>query len=384
MRNVLRERAEALPGFVLLAAAAAGLLWANSPWQHSYGAMLHFKLRSAGGLFGAPLSAHDWVNDGLMAIFFLVVGLEIKREILDGELSTFGRAALPALAALGGVVIPSVVLAAFLWHDPVRLKGWAIPAATDIAFALAALALVGRAVPSALRVFLTALAVFDDLAAIAIIAIFYTTELAMPAMLAAAACVAALVLLNRLRVSWLPIYLAIGVVLWFCVLASGVHATLAGVTLALTIPVTGVKKLERALQPYVAFAVLPIFGLFNAGLAFGGLTPSVLASALPVGIATALFFGKQFGIFTFSWLAVKAGIAPLPPSVSWRMMYGVALLGGIGFTMSFFIGSLAYGSENLLAEAKIGVFAGSLVSAIAGYLVLRSAVARQDAGSRAG
>jgi NhaA family Na+:H+ antiporter len=294
-------------------------------------------------------------------------------------LATFGRAALPAIAALGGIVVPSIVCAAFLWHDPERLRGWAIPAATDIAFALAALSLVGRGIPPALRVFLTALAVIDDLAAIAIIATFYTASLVLPALLAAVGCLAALVIANRLRVASLWVYAALGIVMWFCVFESGVHATLAGVALAMTIPTGAVEKLERQLQPYVAFAILPLFGLFNAGVSFRGLSPSTLLGALPLGIAAGLFFGKQAGIFAFSWIAVKSGIAPLPPGVTWRMLYGVALLGGIGFTMSLFIGALAFNSDALLTETKLGVFAGSSLAALAGYLVLRGAVARSPA-----
>ncbi len=367
------------PGFALIAAALAGLIWANSPLSASYTDVLHLKLGVGTGVYGIHLTAHEWVNDALMAVFFLVVGLEIKREVLEGELATFGRAALPAIAALGGIVVPSIVCAAFLWHDPERLRGWAIPAATDIAFALAALSLVGRGIPPALRVFLTALAVIDDLAAIAIIATFYTASLVLPALLAAVGCLAALVIANRLRVASLWVYAALGIVMWFCVFESGVHATLAGVALAMTIPTGAVEKLERQLQPYVAFAILPLFGLFNAGVSFRGLSPSTLLGALPLGIAAGLFFGKQAGIFAFSWIAVKSGIAPLPPGVTWRMLYGVALLGGIGFTMSLFIGALAFNSDALLTETKLGVFAGSSLAALAGYLVLRGAVARSPA-----
>ncbi|HEY5427308.1 MAG TPA: Na+/H+ antiporter NhaA [Candidatus Tumulicola sp.] len=369
-------KSQALPGFVLVAAALAGLIWANSSIHKSYDDMLHFTLGLGVDVPGVHLTAHDWVNDALMAVFFLLVGLEIKREILDGELSTFGRAALPVIAALGGVAVPAIVCAAFVWRDPARIGGWAIPVATDIAFALAALALVGRGVPPALKVFLTALAVMDDLVAIAIIATFYTKNLAVAALLAGIACFAALAILNRLRATWLPLYLAIGLAMWFCVLQSGVHATLAGVALALTIPSSAVKNLEHRLQPYVGFVILPLFGLFNAGVSFRGLSPAVLVSALPLGIATALFFGKQLGIFAFSWIAVKTRIAPLPQGVTWPMMYGVALLGGIGFTMSLFIGTLAFDSDALLTETKLGVFVGSALAALAGYVVLRRAVAR--------
>lgn len=377
MKNVLGAlRGESFPGFVLIVAAVAGLTWANSPFHQSYDALLHAKLGLSGVVGGVPLSAHDWVNDGLMAVFFLIVGLEIKREILDGELSTLGRAALPALAALGGIVVPAIVCAAFLRNDPERLRGWAIPTATDIAFALAALALVGSKIPPALRVFLTALAVIDDLAAIAIIAAFYTANFVLPAFLAAFGCFAALALLNRLRARWLPLYLAVGLIMWFCVLESGVHATLAGVALAIAIPAGAVRTLEHRLQPYVAFLILPLFGLFNAGVSFRGLTPAVVFGALPIGIAASLFFGKQIGIFAFSWIAVKTRIASLPHGVNWLMVYGVAVLGGIGFTMSLFIGTLAFDSPALLTETKLGVFGGSVLAAIAGFAILRAAVAR--------
>jgi Na+:H+ antiporter, NhaA family len=369
MREFLRSESSA--GFALIAATLAGLIWANSPFAQSYSDLLHLKIGIDTNLYGVRLTAHEWINDGLMAVFFLLVALEIKRELLMGELSTFGRAALPAIAALGGILVPAAICAAFVWHDPIRVRGWAIPAATDIAFALAALTLVGRSVPAGLKVFLTALAVIDDLGAVVIIAVFYTGNLVLPALLGAAACAVLLVALNRGRVTWLAPYVVIGVVMWCCVLESGVHATVAGVVLAFTIPLEALKKLEHRLNPYVAFAILPVFGLFNAGISFRGLSPSVMLGVLPLGVACGLFFGKQVGIFATSWAAVKAGIAPLPHGVTWRMMYGVALIGGIGFTMSLFIGTLAFQSDAILTETKIGVFAGSIFAAIAGFLVLR-------------
>jgi len=361
----------------LLGASAVGLIWANSPLVESYEHLLHAKIGIDTSLYGFHLTAHEWVNDGLMAVFFLLVGLEIKRELRIGELSTFGRAALPAIAALGGILVPSLICAAFLWHDPERLRGWAVPAATDIAFALAALTLVGRGIPPALKIFLTALAIFDDLAAIVIIAAFYSSNLVVAALLGAGGCFVALLLLNRLRVSALLPYLLIGVVMWFCVLESGVHATLAGVALAVTIPTRALERMEHALNPYVALYILPLFGLFNAGVSFHALTPAIALGALPLGVACGLFFGKQVGIFAASWTAIRSGIAPLPHRVTWPMLYGVSVLGGIGFTMSLFIGSLAFGSDALLAETKIGVFAGSLISAVVGILVLRRAISRR-------
>lgn len=354
-----------------MGASVVGLIWANSPLAASYERLLHAKIGMDTSLFGFHLTAHEWVNDGLMAVFFLLVGLEIKREVRVGELSTFGRAALPAIAAFGGILVPSCICAAFLWHDPQRLRGWAVPAATDIAFALAALTLVGRGVPPALKIFLTALAVFDDLAAIVIIALFYSSNLVVAALLAAAGCFAGLLVLNRLRVTALLPYLLIGIVMWLCVLESGVHATLAGVALAVTIPTRALARMEHALNPYVALYILPLFGLFNAGVSFHGLTPAVAFGALPLGIACGLFFGKQIGIVAAAWVAIRSGIAPLPHGVTWPMLYGTAVLGGIGFTMSLFIGSLAFGSDALLAETKIGVFAGSVISAVVGIFVLR-------------
>lgn len=356
-----------------MGASAIGLIWANSPFVGSYEHLLHAKIGVNTSFFGFHLTGHEWVNDGLMAVFFLLVGLEIKRELRVGELSTFGRAALPAIGAFGGILVPSLICAAFLWHDPQLLRGWAVPAATDIAFALAALTVLGRGIPPALKIFLTALAVFDDLAAIVIIAIFYSSNLVVAALLAAGGCFAALLLLNRLRVGALLPYLLIGIVMWLCVLESGVHATLAGVALAVTIPTRALARMEHALNPYVALYILPLFGLFNAGVSFHGLTPAVALGVLPLGIACGLFFGKQIGIFAASWTAIKSGITPLPHGVTWPMLYGVSVLGGIGFTMSLFIGSLAFASDALLAETKIGVFAGSLISAIVGILVLRRA-----------
>jgi Na+:H+ antiporter, NhaA family len=377
MREFLRN--ESSSGFVLIAASVVGLIFANSPMRQSFADLLHLKLGFETAFFGLQLTAHDWVNEGLMAAFFMLVTLEIRREVIDGELSTLDRAALPVIAAFGGIMFPALICAAFLRHDPATLRGWAIPTATDIAFALAALSLVGRGVPPTIKIFLTALAVIDDLAAIAIVAVFYTASLALPALLLALAAFAAVLLLNRLRVTWLPIYFAIGIVMWFCVFESGVHATVAGVALALALPAGAIEKIEHAVHPYVAFAIVPIFGLFNAGVSFAGLTSSALLGSVPVGIAAALFFGKQIGIFSFSWIAVKSGIASLPHGANWRLMYGVALLGGIGFTMSLFIATLAFNSDALLIQAKIGVFTGSALSACAAYLVLRGAGTRKRA-----
>lgn len=384
--RVIREflRSESASGFLLMAAAAAGFLWANTPAHGAYESLLHVGLPLPFGERLAHLNLHHWVNDGLMAVFFLLVGLEIKREVLIGELSSPSRAALPAIAAVGGMALPALICAAFVWSDPARLLGWAIPAATDISFALAVLTLLGRAVPSSLKVFLTALAVIDDLGAILIIAFFYTDSLNLAALGGGLGALALLVALNRMRVSSLAPYLAIGLVMWGCFVESGVHATIAGVALAFTIPLRArkepdspVKALEHALLPAVSYVILPVFGFANAGVTLLDASPSVVAGRLPLGIACGLFFGKQAGIFAFARAAIAGGAAQLPKGTNAMMLYGVALLGGIGFTMSLFIGTLAFADEALLTEMKIGVFLGSALSALAGYLVLRAALARQ-------
>ncbi len=370
---------ETAGGYVLIGAALLGLVWANSPFAHAYVALLHVKIGIVSDVYSIKLTTHEWVNDALMTVFFFLVGLEIKYELVSGQLSSVRGAALPAVAALGGMLLPAAICGAFLMADPSRAEGWAIPAATDIAFALAALGMIGSSLPPGLKIFLTALAVIDDLGAIVIIAIFYTPGLVLPALLAALAGLALLALFNRLKVAPLWPYLVVGLAVWFCVFESGVHATLAGVTVALAIPRGAIKGLEHALRPIVALGIMPLFGLFNAGVSFAGLTPAIIFAPLPLGIAAGLFVGKQAGIFLFSWIAVKLAGVSRPPGVTWEMLYGVALLGGIGFTMSLFIGTLAFSSEQALTETKIGVFAGSLLSAVAGYFVLRHAARRSGA-----
>ncbi len=390
MSPVLRAffRSESAAGFLLMAAALLGFVLANGPAHDAYAALLHATLAPPGDLRLAHFTVEHWVNDGLMAVFFLLVGLEIKREVLIGELSSPRRAILPAIAAVGGMLVPAAICAAFVWNDPQRLAGWAIPAATDISFALAVLTLVGRAIPPSLKVFLTALAVIDDLGAILIIAFFYTDSLHVWALLAAAGALAILVAMNRLRVVAVAPYLVAGIVFWFCFVESGIHATIAGVVLAFTIPVRGredgdspLKDLEHALMPFVSFLILPLFGLANAGVSIAGISPSVLTGALPLGIACGLFFGKQIGIFAFAWAAIRSGVANLPKETTPAMLYGVALLGGIGFTMSLFIGTLAFDNDALVTEMKLGVFAGSILSALAGYIVLRRATAYHRAAA---
>jgi len=368
---------EASSGIILMAVTVVALSVANSPLADAYFAVLKTYV------FG--LSVLHWINDALMAVFFLLVGLEIKREMLDGQLSTWPRRVLPGVAALGGMVVPALVYLAFTWSEPNLRSGWAIPAATDIAFALGVLAILGSRVPPSLKIFLTALAILDDLGAIIIIAIFYTSELSLPMLGAAALCLAVLVAFNRSGVTALLPYLALGAVLWFFVLKSGIHATLAGVALALTIPLQAhpketraedapLHRLEHALHGWVAFAVIPIFGFANAGVSLSGLTPDALLSPLPLGIALGLFLGKQIGVYAFAWAAMHFGYADVPAGATRAQCYGVALLCGIGFTMSLFIGALAFPGQPELGDAtKIGVLMGSVLSALAGWLVLRLA-----------
>ncbi len=364
---------EAAGGIVLMAAAVAALVIANSPLAGAYVAALDIKL---GGL-----SILHWINDGLMAVFFLLIGLEIKRELIEGQLSSWPRRVLPGLAAAGGMIVPALIFVAVNLGQPENLRGWAIPSATDIAFALGVLALLGPRVPVSLKVFLTALAIIDDLGAIAIIAAFYTADLSTFWLSVEAIPLLVLIGLNRFGVRRLAPYCAIGVVLWFVALKSGVHPTLAGVALAFTIPLrTGAKphgdepllRLEHALQPWVAYLVVPVFGFANAGVSFDGLTLAALAAPLPLGIILGLFLGKQVGVFGAVWLAVRMRWADLPEGASMTQLYGVALICGIGFTMSLFIGLLAFPSSAQAQDAvKIGVLAGSLLSAMAGALVLR-------------
>ncbi|KQT84346.1 Na+/H+ antiporter NhaA [Methylobacterium sp. Leaf466] len=368
---------EASGGLVLMASAALALVVANSALAPAYFATLKAYL--------GPLSVLHWVNDALMAVFFLLVGLEIKREVLDGRLRTWPDRVLPGVAALGGMVAPGLVYLAVNWHSPETLRGWAIPAATDIAFALGVLALLGSRVPVSLKIFLTALAIIDDLGAVLIIAAFYTAELSLPMLGGAAVAFAVLFGLNKAGVSRLTPYLVVGVVLWVFVLKSGIHATIAGVLLAMTIPLrlsigkpddptSPLHKLEHILHPWSSFLILPIFGFANAGVSLAGVTGKMMLDPVTLGVALGLFLGKQVGVFGFVLVVVRLGWAQRPAHASWLQVYGVALLCGIGFTMSLFIGLLAFAdSPELEAETKIGVLAGSLVCMALGALVLRFA-----------
>jgi len=369
-------------GIVLMFSAALALVVANSPLGTIYAETLHAYI---GGL-----SVLHWINDALMAVFFLMVGLEIKREVVDGQLSTWSRRVLPGSAALGGMIGPAVVFLAFNMGAGGHPNGWAIPAATDIAFALGVLSLLGSRVPMTLKVFLTALAIIDDLGAVVIIALFYTSSIDATALAGAAAVVVALVAINRFGVRNLIPYLILGAVLWFLVLQSGIHATLAGVILALTIPLkksptqpddmeSPLHKLEHAIQPWVTFLIVPIFGFANAGVSFAGMSIVQLADPVPLGIAAGLFVGKQIGVFAASAIVIRAGWAELPMYASWRQIYGVALLCGIGFTMSLFIGLLAFPDSQLLQdELKLGVLLGSVLSATAGAILLGSSKPRTE------
>lgn len=371
-------RLEEAAGLLLMVAATLALVLANSPVAPIY----HAVLSSVIGVPPASLSTLLWINDGLMAIFFLLVGLEIKRELLAGELSSIKRAALPAIAALGGMVVPGLIYAAVNWNDPTTLRGWAIPAATDIAFALGILAILGSRVPTSLKIFLTALAILDDLGAIVVIGLFYTAHVSWVALALAAAGLALLFALNRSGIRHLGPYLVVGLFVWIAVLASGIHATLAGVAVALMIPLRGVgateeesplHRLERELHPWVVYGILPIFGLANAGLSFAGISLATLFESVPLGIATGLFVGKQVGVMAASWLAVKGGWAQWPEGSTPLQIYGVAVLCGIGFTMSLFIGGLAFSSDAVQNQVKLGVFSGSVIAALVGFLVLRFA-----------
>jgi NhaA family Na+:H+ antiporter len=364
---------ESAGGVVLMGAALAALIVANSPLATGYFAALHS--------VWLGLSVELWINDGLMAIFFLMVGLEIKREVLAGGLSTWPQRALPGFAALGGMLIPALIYIGINWGHTETLSGWAIPAATDIAFALGVLSLLGNRVPTSLKVFLAALAILDDLGAVTIIAFFYSTGLSLPMLLASFVTLGVLIAMNRLGVKRLLPYLVIGALLWFFVLQSGVHATLAGVALALCIPLGKPQEearspllfLEEKMHYWVAFGVVPVFGFANAGVSLSGITPENLIDPVPLGVALGLLVGKQIGVFLAALLAIRIGLAKLPEGSNWLQLYGVALLCGIGFTMSLFIGNLAFpDSPHLIDEVKVGVLMGSILAAIAGVLVLRA------------
>ncbi len=369
---------EATPGLLLMLAAVMALIANNSFFAPYYSGFLDIPIAIQIGPLEIAKPLLLWVNDGLMAIFFFLVGLEIKREVVEGRLSSFDRAAFPLIAAVGGIAVPALVFVGLNAGSPETLNGWAIPAATDIAFALGILALLGKGVPISLKVFLLAVAIIDDLAAIVIIAVFYTQGVSMAALAVSAVGLAALMILNRAGVLKLAPYVLIGLVMWAAVLKSGVHATLAGVLIAFTIPLrvpdgekSPLKAAEHGLHPWVALLVLPVFAFANAGVSLEGISPAALLAPLPLGIALGLFIGKQIGVFAFAWMGVKSGLCRLPEGVTWHQVYGIACLTGVGFTMSLFIGTLAFDSAEHLNDVRLGVLLGSTLSALAGVAVLK-------------
>lgn len=379
IQNFLKLESSA--GMLLMIAALMALIASNSMLSGLYGGFLTTPVVVQVGALEIAKPLLLWINDGLMAVFFFLIGLEIKREILEGELSSFDKAALPLIAAIGGMAGPALVYVLINWSTPETMNGWAIPAATDIAFALGVLMLLGRSVPTSLKVFLLAIAIIDDLGAITVIALFYTSDLSTTALGLAAVGLASLIVLNRSGVKTITPYALIGLFIWVCVLKSGVHATLAGVLTALAIPIHGkskeaqspLHKLEHGLHPWIAFGVLPIFAFANAGVSLTGLSLEDLAAPITLGVAAGLFIGKQIGVFGATFLAVKAGIARRPEGTNWAHIYGVACLTGIGFTMSLFIGMLAFDARDSLDQVRIGVLAGSILSAITGVVALKLA-----------
>ena len=373
-------RLETSGGVVLMIAAIFAMIIANTPLSATYDLILGTYIKVGIGNFEIAKPAILWINDGLMAIFFFLVGLEIKREVLAGELSSFDKAILPIMAAIGGMAVPGIIFAIVNWGTPENLNGWAIPTATDIAFALGILALIGSRAPIALKIFLLAIAIIDDLGAIVIIAIFYTSELSINALSISMIGFAAAIALNRLGIQRTAPYLLVGIIVWVFVLKSGIHATLAGVLIAFTIPLKTknedealLYKMEHGLHPWVAFLILPVFAFANAGVNFTGIGIDDLLQPLTLGIAVGLFLGKQIGVFLATWIGVKSGIARLPENVSWKHVYGVACLTGVGFTMSLFIGSLAFTTADVMNAVRLGVVLGSVLSGIIGYLLLKSA-----------
>jgi len=389
MIKAIREflRLESASGILLIMAAFLAVILANSPLSGYYDLLLDTPVEVRVGALEIAKPLLLWINDGLMAVFFFVIGLELKREMLDGELGSAQAIALPAFAAVGGMVVPASLYVLFNGGDPVAMEGWAIPTATDIAFALAILTLLGDRVPLALKTFLVSLAIFDDVGAIIIIAIFYTSNISMVSLIIAAICIAVLAVLNWSNIYRLTPYMFFALIMWIAVLKSGVHATLAGVVLAMFIPLardpesgrSPLRDLEHDLHAMVAFIILPIFAFANSGLNVLNMGVEQIMHPVTIGIALGLFVGKQLGVFTFAWLAVKMGLARLPNNVNWSLIYGVSLLCGIGFTMSLFIGSLAFenSGENTLFDERLGIILASTLSAICGYLWLNKALKNQ-------
>jgi Na+:H+ antiporter, NhaA family len=375
---------EATGGLVLALAAVFAILLVNFGLSEEYQRLLSERVTVGIGAFTLDKSLHHFINDGLMAVFFFLVGLEIKREAVEGNLSSISQIILPAAAAIGGIVVPSGIYAFINWGNAATMPGWAIPAATDIAFALGALALMGNRVPLSLKVFLLTLATFDDLAAIVIIALFYSAELSTFALSGAAICIATLFIMNRTGVARTGLFILVGLVMWLCVLKSGVHATLAGVALGLLMPLyrkdgsSPVHELEHSIHPYVKWLILPLFAFANAGLPLSGFSLDSLTQQLPLGITLGLAAGKPIGIMLVCGALVFFGWAKLPDGANWKSMFGVSCLAGIGFTMSLFIGSLAFNDAALEAQARVGIIMGSVISIAIGLAILAT-TKRQDA-----
>ncbi|MBU3069668.1 Na+/H+ antiporter NhaA [Aestuariicella sp. G3-2] len=376
---------ESASGVLLMAAAVLAMIFANTPLHIYYDALIDVPVEVRVGALEIDKPLLLWINDGLMAVFFFLIGLELKRELIEGELSNPSAIALPAIGAVGGMAAPALIYVFFNQHDPVAINGWAIPAATDIAFSLGILALLGTRVPVALKVFLVSLAIFDDVGAIVIIAMFYTDDLSTTALMIGLVCTVFLFFLNRAHVTNITPYLFVGVVMWIAVLKSGVHATLAGVVMALFIPIkpkpgesySPLKELEHDLHSAVAFGILPIFAFANAGVHVLGMGMENILHSAPVGIALGLFLGKPIGIFGLCWLSTKIGLVKMPEGLNYKALFGVSLLCGVGFTMSLFIGSLAFDSSRVFDE-RLGILVGSAVSGLVGYLVLFMILPKKD------
>ena len=375
---------ESAGGIILMFAAVLALVFANTPLRSLYNLILDTPVEIRIGAFEIAKPLLLWINDGLMAVFFFLIGLELKRELVEGELSDRRNIVLPGIGAIGGMAAPALVYTYFNFSDPVAMRGWAIPAATDIAFALGVLSLLGSRVPVSIKIFLTSLAIFDDIGAIIIIAVFYTAKISLSSLIIVAFCILLLSWLNKRNPESTSIFILVGVVMWVAMLKSGVHATLAGVVLAMFIPMKSgtnkhyspLKSMEHDLHAVVAFFVLPVFAFANAGISLNGVGIDQAFHSVPLGIALGLFFGKQVGVFGLCWIAIKLGLTRLPDSISWISLYGAAALCGIGFTMSLFIGSLAFeeGGTSLMFDERLGIILGSLVSGILGYAILNASL----------
>lgn len=378
---------ESAGGILLMATAVLAIIVANSPLESYYALLLDTPVEIRIGAFEIAKPLLLWINDGLMAVFFFLVGLELKRELVEGELSDKRNIILPGAGAIGGMLVPALIYVYFNIDDDAAISGWAIPAATDIAFALGILSLLGKRVPTSIKIFLTSLAIFDDIGAILVIAFFYTSKISLSALIVVAFCIPLLAFINRRNVESKAVYITIGLVMWVAMLKSGVHATLAGILVAMFIPVTSkktpgyspLKDLEHDLHSVVAFIVLPIFAFANAGINLSGVGTEQLLHSVPLGIAAGLFVGKQVGIFGFCWLAIQLKLSDLPKDMTWCSLYGTAALCGVGFTMSLFIGSLAFEetSINIFFDERLGIIIGSLASGVVGYLILNACLSKK-------